>query len=268
MFDAQTTVALIHGLGGSRHVWGQAVPLLTAAGFKVAPVELPGYGEHHASATPRTIEGMADAAIDAIGKLRAERLVVVGHSMGGLVATAIAERASSLAERLVLVNPSLTVEGRMTAHKGSEGLIRRPIIGRIAWRVAPREKLRSGLRSAFAPNYPVPDVFVDDLQACSWSTFTRSTAAIDDYLARRSLPERLKAMATPANLIFGMQDLRLDHPTLDAFCAERPGSVTRIDAAGHTPMWETPQATVAAITAAVGASVAGAGTVAPGPALA
>ncbi|MDQ8046020.1 MAG: alpha/beta hydrolase [Solirubrobacteraceae bacterium] len=253
MSDTQTTLALIHGLGGSRRCWDLITPALVAAGLRPEPVELPGYGENRRRATPRTIEEMAEAASDAIGRLRGERIVVVGHSMGGLVATAIAERAASLAERIVLVNSSLTVASRLTAHKGSEGLIRKPVIGRIAWRVAPRAKLKSGLRSAFAPSFPVPDSFVDDLRACSWSTFTRSSAAMDLYLGERSLPERLDALDTPASLIYGMQDLRVDHDAIDAICAERPGTVTRIDDAGHSPMWETPQVAAAAIARAVGA---------------
>ncbi|MDO9355364.1 MAG: alpha/beta hydrolase [Solirubrobacteraceae bacterium] len=255
------TLALIHGLGASRHCWQMMLPMLAAAGLRGAPVELPGYGENRRRRPAKTIEEMADAAAETIDGLGAERVVVVGHSMGGLVATAIAERAASVAERIVIINSSLTVASRVTAHRGSEGLIRKPLIGRIAWRVAPRAKLRNGLRSAFAPNFPVPDLFVDDLKACSWATFTRSSAAMDDYLGRGSLPERLDAIPTPSNLIYGMQDLRIDHDAIASICDRAGGRVTRIEDAGHSPMWETPRVAADAILAAVGATT----TRAPAP---
>jgi pimeloyl-ACP methyl ester carboxylesterase len=258
MSTAPITLALIHGLGASRHCWQMVLPMLAGAGLRGVPVELPGYGENRRRRPAKTIEEMADAAAETIDGLEAERVVVVGHSMGGLVATAIAERATSVAERIVIINSSLTVASRLTAHRGSEGLIRKPLIGRVAWRVAPRAKLRNGLRSAFAPNFPVPDLFVDDLKACSWATFTRSSAAMDDYLGRGSLPERLSKLGVPSSLIYGMQDLRIDHAAIESICDGSGDRVTRIEGAGHSPMWETPRVAADAILAAVGASPAAA----------
>lgn len=258
MSDVPTTLALIHGLGASRRCWDRVTPSLTAAGLQVAPIELPGYGEQRRRAPARTIEEMAEATGEAIDALGTGPVVVVGHSMGGLVATALAERAASLVDRIVLINSSLTVASRLTAHRGSEGLIRKPVIGRVAWWVAPRAKLRNGLRSAFAPEFPVPDVFVDDLRACSWATFTRSSAAMDDYLGRGSLPDRLGALSTPSHLIYGTQDQRIDDDAIAALCTGAAASrVTRIDDAGHTPMWETPRAAADAILRAVRGGVGG-----------
>lgn len=251
MTTASTTLALIHGLGSSRRCWEPVLPALVAAGLRPTPIELPGYGRERDQAPARTIEAMADAAAAAIDRLGAGRVVVVGHSMGGLVATAIAERSRSVAERIVLINSSLSVASRLTARRGSEGLIRRPVIGRVAWRLAPRTKLRGGLRSAFAPDFAVPEVFVDDLRACSWATFTRSTAAMDEYLGDGALPDRLAAVETPWSLVYGMRDLRVDHDAITGICERATGRVTRIAAAGHTPMWETPDAAAAAIVAAV-----------------
>lgn len=250
MPDARPTLALIHGLGASRRAWEPVLPLLAEAGLRAVPVELPGYGEQRRRAPARTIEAMADAAAERIRDLGPGRVTVVGHSMGGLVATALAER-TDLPERIVVVNSSLSVASRLTAHRGSEGLIHRPVIGRLAWRVAPRSKLRDGLRSAFAPGFAVPDVFVDDLRACSWATFTRSSSAMDTYLGHQPLADRLAGLSVPVHLIYGTQDLRIDAAAITAICDARPGTVTRIDAAGHTPMWETPGEAAQAIIAAL-----------------
>ncbi len=241
-------LALIHGLGCSRRAWDRIVPLLRERGLDATPVELPGYGEQSAVETPRTIGAMAAAVEPRIAALGRD-VVVAGHSMGGLVATALAERHPAWLRGLIAINSSLTVESRMTAHRGSEGLICRPVVGRAAWAVAPRARLRSGLQSAFAPDFAVPDLFVDDLRACSWATFTRSTAAIDTYLAERALPERLAALNIPVAIVLGTQDLRLDFGVVAEMQARHALPVVEIAGSGHTPMWEAPEATADALAA-------------------
>ncbi len=243
-------LALIHGLGGTRRAWDHVVPLLRARGLDATPVELPGYGLQSAAQTPATIEAMAAAIEPQVGELGHD-VLVVGHSMGGLVATALAERRPTWLRGIVAINSSLTLESRMTAHRGSEGLISRPLVGRVAWALAPRSRLRSGLASAFAPGFDVPDQFVDDLRACSWSTFTRSTAAVDAYLAAGALPDRLETLDVPVTLVFGMQDLRLDFDVVATMRAQHAFSIVEIPESGHTPMWEAPKQAAAAILAAI-----------------
>jgi len=106
--DAPVLV-LIHGLGASGRVLERVAPLL-AARFRVIVPDLPGFGETGGEDT--TIEGMARAVLEVVD---AEEFVAAGHSMGGLVATALAELAPDRVTRLVLVNAPPTYESRMAA---------------------------------------------------------------------------------------------------------------------------------------------------------
>ena len=243
---------LLHGLGSSAKAFDPLLPLLPAES-DARTVELPGFGERHREPAAPSIEAMA-AAVEPEVHAAAESgrpVVVVGHSMGGCVATALAEAGRAPVSGLVLVNTSLTIEGRHAARSGSEGLIRRPVIGRFAWRAATRERLRHGLRTAFAPGFAVPDVFVDDLAACAWRAFTGSTAAMDAWLAAAPLADRLAALSTPTAYVYGPLDQRITPESLADFRARGVAPMLEIDGSGHTPMWERPAAMAEALAGAL-----------------
>ncbi len=201
-------------------------------------VDLPGHGTHAGTDGVATIEEMAAAVTPA------EPAVVVGHSMGGLVATAVAERAPDRVERLVLVNSPPTVASRMTANSGSERALRLPVLGPLLWRAATDGMRRSGAASAVAPGYPVPDVFVQDAQRLTWRAFVRATSAVDAYLAARTLHDRVAALPTPVTVVFGERDRRVALDSLDAYTT---AEVVRVRDAGHSPVWETPGRVAAAL---------------------
>ena len=101
-----TAVLLLHGVGGSRAIWGEgddALPAaLARAGYRAAAMDFPGYGD--APGAP-TLDAMVDATAAAIDELRgrgSERAVLVGHSMGGMVAQELVARAPQRVAGLVL----------------------------------------------------------------------------------------------------------------------------------------------------------------------
>jgi pimeloyl-ACP methyl ester carboxylesterase len=235
-----TTVVLLHGLAGSPAGWDRVVPLLeTHAGPIIAPA-LAG-------------EESIGAEADRIARLLAQRggppAAVAGHSMGGLVATALAERAPQWVERLVLLNSPPTNESRISARGAGERLLALPLLGPLAWHLMPRAVAAKGLASAFAPGTTVPEVFVDDLRNTGLHAFLRSRRAIDTYLNTQTLPARLAALACPIHVVFGMQDQRVDPASVEDYRHVPAVTVTTLPDAGHSPNWEQPAATASAILA-------------------
>lgn len=110
-----TLVILIHGLFADRTVG--VIPLLEARlseHEQVFSFDLPGHGE---SDTP--LQGLEDfdaalnATIDAaLDRSRAKRVVLIGHSLGGVLAYRAAARRSDVAG-LVLLAPGFTVTSRL-----------------------------------------------------------------------------------------------------------------------------------------------------------
>jgi pimeloyl-ACP methyl ester carboxylesterase len=101
-----------------------------------------------------------------------------------------------------------------------------------------------------APGAPVPDVLVDDVRATPHRAFVGSTQAVDAYLDERSLHERVRALAIPVDVVFGLEDLRVARSSLDGYDSISNLTLTRIPGVGHSPPLEAPQAVADVLAAA------------------
>ena len=99
------TIVLVHGLGSDVKHWLPVARDL-ARDHRVVLVELPGHGEAP-MITPFTLEQATLALDRAIAEQSHDPVVLVGHSVGGLVAAAEAIRAPSRVRALVLVESAL-----------------------------------------------------------------------------------------------------------------------------------------------------------------
>lgn len=95
------TFVLVHGMGGRWQHWLETIPLLAENG-RVLALDLPGFGRSEPSAATVSLDGFADAAAELIRGLGIERVVLVGHSMGGPIALRFASRHPDLAEAIAL----------------------------------------------------------------------------------------------------------------------------------------------------------------------
>jgi 3-oxoadipate enol-lactonase len=80
-----TVVFLLHGVGGGSNGWVQTLPFLANHGYRAVAWDAPGYGPSKLVA-PYTMAEMARAFISLVKHINAKRSIVLGHSMGGMVA--------------------------------------------------------------------------------------------------------------------------------------------------------------------------------------
>src|SRR5262249_30825912 len=105
-------LVLIHGLAASTRWWDALVPLLTSS-HRVIRIDLLGPGK---SAKPAgggsAIPEQARRVGAALDRLHLKSAIVVGHSTGGSVATALAEQRRDGVKALVLIDscPSLDAD--------------------------------------------------------------------------------------------------------------------------------------------------------------
>ena len=226
-------VMLIHGLAGSYRAWDRVVPFVEPVA-RITAVHL---------GSTRSIEKDADDAAALVDT----PTVLVGHSRGGLVATALAQRHPELVLKLILLCPSWSVASRRSAGRPIERSLAIPGIGALLWAAASDARQRAGLQSAFAAGIAVPDQFVADLRDRGRGNFVRSSRAIDDYLTTSPLAERLKNLAVDIDLAFGELDARVAPPR-DEFATLHHTHLTVLPGVGHTPPWEAPDTVANLIT--------------------
>lgn len=95
------TVLMLHGIGGNHAAFGPQMQSLAGAGYQAVAWDMPGYG-HSARIDPYTFDGLADACIALIEHLQTGPVVLLGHSMGGMVAQQVIARRADLVRAAVL----------------------------------------------------------------------------------------------------------------------------------------------------------------------
>ncbi|GIE34665.1 alpha/beta hydrolase [Actinoplanes italicus] len=228
---------LLHGSGAGSACWGPTIPAL-ARHRHVIRVDLPGCGESP-PAPSYAVPAQADAVAAVLDDLGLRSLTVAGHSSGGYVATALAERRPDLVGALALVSTGPDLD----AFRRQPPILRMllsPPIGPLLWRIRSDAVIRKGIASTCARRVHVPDDMIADLRGITFpvlSTVLRENTA---YLAERGLPERLAALGMPALVVFGASDPRWEPSSARRYDRAR---VEMLPGVGHLPMIESPEAT-------------------------
>lgn len=95
-------VLLMHGFCGSSRYWDEILPLLK--GCRLIVPDLPGHGQSGVPAAPYGMESFADDMAALLRQLNIEKAVWFGHSLGGYIALAAAERHPELVQAFGLVH--------------------------------------------------------------------------------------------------------------------------------------------------------------------
>ncbi len=103
---AGAPVLLLHGFPENGHAWRHQLPALAAAGFRAVAPDLRGYNRSDKPSGHRnyTIERLVDDVVGLVRALGAERVHLVGHDWGGVVAWYVAMLRPDVVERLVIIN--------------------------------------------------------------------------------------------------------------------------------------------------------------------
>lgn len=119
-------ILLIHGSASSTRCWNSLVLMLTKS-HCVIRIDLLGHGRS-AKPADRSYElpdqgRRAGAALDRLG---VEHAVVVGHSSGGVIATALAEQRPALVTALALINTGPSLDAFIGPQSAAIGLSQWP----------------------------------------------------------------------------------------------------------------------------------------------
>ncbi|NMD56495.1 MULTISPECIES: alpha/beta fold hydrolase [Tsukamurella] len=233
------TVLLLHGFLFSRAMWAPQLNALADSGFRGVAIDLLGFGDTApvASGGEIALHHHAEAAIDVLDLLGAERFAGVGYSMGGQVALELADLAGPRLERLLL---SDTFAGLDTPEVRTARLS-------LADRLETEGTARYG--EEFLPAVLGPTTVATRPAVCAQARAmiaaappAGAAAALRGRAARRDLSAAAGAFGGDARVVVGAEDV-FDGGTLGAGLAAALGTVDLhvLPGTGHSPSLETPE---------------------------
>jgi pimeloyl-ACP methyl ester carboxylesterase len=237
---AAPALLLVHGTAVSARSWEPMVPLL-AGSHRVIRIDLPGCGR---SARP---DGASYAVPDqarrvgaALDRLGVGQAVVVGHSSGGTVATALTEQRPELVAAVALVNTGPD----MAAYIAKDVPIRAE-----AWADLTDEQVRQAMSDGFRPGYEIPPALVEQFRDVDFYVFMAISQAVRAYLGERGLSDRLAPLGKPLLVIFGEEDRRWRPSSAADYYGVPGATVEMLPGVGHSPNLEDPTRTAALLLA-------------------
>ncbi len=243
-----TTVLLLHGVGGGRAIWADdasgTATALAGAGYRALAVDFPGYGD---SGGEPTLDAMAQAVLDLIthvhGPASAQRVVLLGHSMGGMVAQEVAQRAPQRVQGLVLACTSAAFGKPGGAWQAQF----------LADRLAP---LDAGLGMAGMADLLVPGLVAPDAPAAAREAARRVMARVPEPAYRVALTsiavfdrrEALAALRVPTLMLAAEHDRTAPPDVMQRMASKVSGAeYLCLAGAGHIANVEAPAAFNAAV---------------------
>lgn len=218
----KTAVLLVHGAGGTYHVWRHQLGL-EAPGFYQVAVELPGHGRS-AGQGCASIGEYREFLSGFIAAAGLGPVVLVGHSMGGAIALDFALHYPDLLRGLVLV--------------GTGARLR---VASFVLEAVQKGEARALVRYAYAPGADPALV----AEAEKEFDLTPAGVRYNDFLAcdRFDVMGRLGEVRTPTLVLCGDQDVLTPVKYARYLEANIPGArLVLVPEAGHMVMWEQPEA--------------------------
>lgn len=194
------TIFLLHGAYGSKTYFRDEIAALTARGYRVVAWDAPGYGLSPLP-SPYSIEMAAEACAALVRAVGTQTNVLLGHSMGGIVAPLAAVKLGDKVQGLVV---SATVGSFSSKSKEDQRLFLEERIAPLSQGKTLSAAAEPLLRSMLAPTSASKqvDLVLEVAMQTRTDTFVAAINAIVDY---EGMPT-LKRVAIPTLAIAGGLD--------------------------------------------------------------
>lgn len=225
--DGPLTLVFLHYFGGSAREW-QGVMNQLSGEYRCIAIDLRGHGDSDAPSTSYAVDDMADDVADLLNTLGVEDFVLVGHSMSGKVAFALASRQPVGLQSLLLVSPSPPVPEPIPADE------RQKLLAGYGKRLA-AEKMVKNTTAVPVSKAVQKQIIADNLRTAK--------PAWDAWLLRGSnedISARMVRVNVPVRIIVGSEDRALPPDVQTKMTLPYLTDVTLeiIDGAGHLLPWE------------------------------
>ncbi|TNE91314.1 MAG: alpha/beta fold hydrolase [Deltaproteobacteria bacterium] len=232
-----TKVLMVHGWATSSAVW-QPVLERWEGDEALYALDLRGTGFSDKPATGYTLEAFATDVADVLAALD-EAVVLVGHSMGGLIAQRVAIDHPDKVKRLVLVSP---VPAGGVPFADEDLAFFRGLAGRA-----------EGMATVLGSTMAEPCANFDALHQASATVLPAAYLESLDTFRLANFADELPKLRAPTRVIGGDKEQILSPAVLEAAVVGLidGADLQLVEGSGHYPQWERPEAFTRMLEAAV-----------------
>jgi pimeloyl-ACP methyl ester carboxylesterase len=238
------TVVLLHGFNFFGEAWAGTIDVLTHEGFRVIVPDQIGFGRSSKPLIPYTFNDMALNTRRLLRSLDIERAAIVGHSMGGMLASRFAMLFPAMTTHLVLVNQIGLTDARpgRVPHYLDDAY-RADSNGALANRTY--EQVRASITRYFVTWKPEYEKYVRIhwgwTQSPDWTWFSKVRGALAQMLTAEPVVYDWQHIKSKTLVIGGAKDT----PAYAAQAKHVAESIVGaqlelIDNTGHVPQFESP----------------------------
>ena len=195
-----TPVILLHGIGSSGNAWRRLVEELSLDSCRVVAFDLLGFGQSPKPDWPDySVDDHARAVIATMkAKKLAKPVVIVGHSMGCLVAAHVAKLEPRLVKHLILYEMPLYAGLPETRTYKRKIDLYLNVYNRIVSSPFPTRMSGQMIRSM------ISKLSGFDIREDTWVPFVKS---LENTIIRQSTLHDIKQLSLPIDIIYGSLDM-------------------------------------------------------------
>jgi pimeloyl-ACP methyl ester carboxylesterase len=200
-----TTVILMHGRNFPSSYWQHTATNLSARGYRVIVPDQIGFGKSSKAAMPYSFAFWADTTAALAKMLQVKKAVVLGHSIGGIMATTLAVQYPDLVTKLVLEDPLGLEDYRTLVPEVADDVLYEREL-----KLTP-DAYREQLKTAYFPTWkPEYEQFVTirarQMLDKAYPRWVRSYIQSYQLLHETPIAQALGTLAIPVTIIVGESD--------------------------------------------------------------
>lgn len=234
--SAVSPLVLVHGWSGSSEWWSPLIERLGGTRHVLA-VDLEGSNRAKQPPGGYSIQHQSEMLERTLADRDLPPAIVVGQSMGGLVAVDLARRAPERVTGLLL----LAIPPHMSFIRVN--LLGRlaflPVAGRLVWHYGPDAVVRRGFAPLFGRGFSIPDWLLTEARGVTYRDARHLRDAIEGYLAEVHPRDVIARAGKPTVIAWGEGDQFWPIPAAAEYEGVAP--IVRLPGVGHTPQVEAPE---------------------------
>ena len=246
--NSENVLLFIHGLGSYLKAWDRNIPELKNH-FRCIALDLPGYGKSSKQIHSGSVSFYVEILNAFISKLNLKNVSLVGHSMGGQIATVFTIKYPSQILKLILAAPA----GFETFNKDEIELIKKIISPEILFKTS-NHQVRLNYQFNFFKMPAETEEMIGDRIAIKTDEdfFNHCTIVSNSLFGLLNAPvfDQLKQLNIPTLIFFGKDDLLIPNKSIHQITTEEIASrgsskiknstLVLLDECGHFVQYEKP----------------------------